>query len=357
MPLPPRQHRARSLLTLAAVLTLLGLQEIPVATAAQPPKPPKTASTNPRVLTFGVQAATRTKPDSRPRFIYAAVAGARITDYLSVSNYSGAPLSLRLYAGDAFTNTDGGFDLTPSQAKPRDIGSWVTIGTSRLTLAPRTRSILPFRLIVPAGVSPGDHTGGLIASLTTSERNRRGDLVTVEHRLAERIYLNVPGALRPGLAVTQVHPSYAGTSNPFGRGRAGVTYRLSNIGNVRLGARISTTVDNVLGSSRAGAVRTVPELLPGSSLLLSGEGGHLVPLVRAQGRIDVEPLDEGGRAGVAAAPTSASAGFWTVPWSGLALLLVIALSWFVLRRRAQRRPVAGHVKPRRAPAETQVEVH
>ncbi len=303
----------------------------------------RTASADPGVSTFGVQAATQRKVDTRPHFAYTAVPGADIVDYVAVSNYSSTPLSLKIYAGDAFTNQDGGFDLTASNAKPRDLGTWVTIANPSVTLAARTRSILPFRLAIPGNASPGDHVGGIVASLTTTTRGKRGDLVTVEHRLAERIYLRVPGALRPTLAVSEEHTTFAGPLNPFGRGQASTSYRITNTGNVRLGAKVVASFHNLLGTTSAGTL-SVPELLPGSSMAFTGSAG-LLPALRASTQVHVTPvrLAADGEAGDA---FTVSRGFWTVPWSLLALLGIVTVTAAVLRRRATHRPAPAHAAAR-----------
>jgi hypothetical protein len=338
----------------AAAAVLVALLAVPLsANAAPSPQPspaaPKLtkASSDPAILTFGVQASSRTTPDKRPHFAYTAVPGGQIVDYLSVSNYSTQPLSLRLYAGDAFTNSAGGFDLTPGQAKPRDLGSWVSLGNPRVTLAPRTRSILPFRLVVPAQASPGDHTGGIIASLTTTSRDKRGDVVTVEHRLAERIYLRVPGALRPSLSLTALAVGYTGSTNPFGRGRGTVAYVLSNNGNVRLGAKLSSSVDNLLGQQNTRTQASVPELLPGSSLTLTGDFAHVWPLLRATAHVRALPVSLDEKAGDAGPRVETRHGFWTIPWSLLAPVSALVVLGLVLRRRAASAPAAAHAAPRR----------
>jgi hypothetical protein len=308
------------------------------AARADAPRPaPKKASTDPAVLTFGVQAASRTKPDSRPHFDYTAVQNGAVVDYLAVSNYSARQLALHLYPADAYTNTDGGFDLRSSTLTSTDIGRWIKLPNSRITLAPRTRAILPFRLVVPAQASPGDHTGGIVASLTTTSRDAKGDVVTVEHRLAERIYLRVPGALRPSLDVEDLAAGYAGRRNPLGRGSAHLRYRVINTGNIRLGAAVSAKVHNLLGSRPAGSRTRVAEILPGSSVILEGTAQHVVPLLRASARVTVDPVLLTPKDSAAVERTEAGKGLWTVPWSFLIGAGLVALGVRVVRRRAATR--------------------
>ena len=343
-----RSRTARRLALL--VFTCLA---IPVgsATADSPRPAPKTASTDPNVLTFGVQAASRTKPDSRPHFDYTAVQNGTVVDYLAVSNYSAKQLALRIYPADAYTNTDGGFDLVKSSADSHDIGRWVTLPNSSITLAPRTRAILPFRLVVPANASPGDHTGGIVASVSTTSRDANGDVVTVQHRLAERIYLRVPGALRPSLDVEQLVAGYSGRLNPFGRGSAHMEYRIINTGNVRLGASVSAKVHNLLGSRSAGAKTKLAEILPGSYVLLGGNARNVVPLLRASARITVDPVLVNAADSASVERAEGSKGFWTIPWT---FVVCVALICLVIRRTRRRAIARGgargrHSAPSRLP--------
>ena len=309
-----------------------------------------TAPTTPGVMTFGVQASSATTPDSRPHFTYTARPGVRILDYLAVSNYSVEPVTLHLYAGDAFTNNDGGFDLTPSADKPRDLGAWATIGNPSVTLAPRTRSILPFRLEVPANASPGDHTGGIIASLTLTNRDKKGDVVTVEHRLAERIYLRVPGAQRPSLAVQELAAAYEKNLNPLGQGLLRTRYRLVNDRNVRLGAQLSANVSDAFASHPLGTGQHIPELLPGSSISITAAQAGQFPLLRATAHVRVEPVNLGAPGDVKGAVVTASVGVLTLPVSALvtvaALLTVGAAARQWTKSRINRAPRGAPSSPR-----------
>jgi hypothetical protein len=352
--------RVRAAVALGLTACLFAAQPAGFAAAEEPasraalteigkPKPPAA-----KPLTFGVQASSRTKPDTRPHFAYTAVPGGQIVDYLAISNYSDAPVSLRVYAGDAFTNADGGFDLTPSQQQPRDLGKWVSVGNPRVTLAARTRAILPFRLAVPANASPGDHTGGIIASLSTTSRGKSGDVVTVEHRLAERIYLRVPGALRPSLIVQRLSASYRGTTNPAGRGEAVLSYRITNDGNLRLGASVTADASNVFGSRAAGTAQSIPELLPGSSITLTSTAAGVIPALRGIAHVRVTPVRLGAASDPSASPAEGAKGFWTIPVSLLVIIVMLVVTAVVLRRRAARHPGGAHSARRRHQATAQV---
>ncbi|XVV04948.1 hypothetical protein ACQPW3_05965 [Actinosynnema sp. CA-248983] len=58
--------------------------------------------------TFGVRPATAQAPDTRNNFSYSATPGAVVRDHVAVSNVSNDPVSLHVYASDAFNTPTAG---------------------------------------------------------------------------------------------------------------------------------------------------------------------------------------------------------------------------------------------------------
>jgi hypothetical protein len=81
------------------------------------------AAPSPSPVTWGVAPSSRNGPDGRAAFTYKLDPGAELTDYAGISNYSGQPITVDVYASDAFTTPSGGFDLLPAAQKPGTGGS------------------------------------------------------------------------------------------------------------------------------------------------------------------------------------------------------------------------------------------
>src|SRR5262245_35773525 len=99
---------------LAAVLAACVLAVPPAVgrPSAAPPPPAARPSAAPHGrTTFGIQPSGAKKPDQRPNLSYSVTPGAALRDYIAVWNYGTAPITLRLYGGDAFITADGGFDV------------------------------------------------------------------------------------------------------------------------------------------------------------------------------------------------------------------------------------------------------
>ncbi|GIF74598.1 WxL protein peptidoglycan domain-containing protein [Asanoa siamensis] len=323
------------LLATAVVAALAGSLPVGAAAQAEPTTP----------QTWGIAPSTRSGPDGRPAFTYKLDPGATLTDYAAVSNYSAAPITLDLYASDAFTTEQGGFDLLPAAREPTGVGSWVSFDSrfARLTIPSKSRMDVPFRLSVPKNATPGDHAGGIVAAVATTAATAEGGQVKVDRRVGTRVYLRVTGEVRPALEVERVAARWTGTVDPIGGGVVTATYRIRNTGNVRLTGQPVTTIAGPFGVGRRVA-RTdpVPEILPGGEVLTTVRADGVLPLIRLTVEFDPAPaiVDPPGTAAPTATTTTS---LWAPPWPQIAVLLLVAgMGWFVWwRRRVRRRALAA----------------
>lgn len=285
--------------------------------------------------TFGVRPATAEAPDSRSNFSYSATPGAVVRDHVAVSNVSAQPLKLRVYASDAFNTPEGGFDLLPSGRPSVDVGKWVVADRPEVEVAPRSTVIVPFSLTVPANATPGDHTGGLVASLTTEAAGSDGQRVAVEQRVGARVYLRVSGDLTPRLSIEGLTATYRGRW--FGSGDTALSYVVRNTGNVRLGGKQKVWVETPWGSVVDGPVMAdLPELLPGSTFRVSSVVPGVLPVGWVDGVAHIDPVAPAGTTpvpGVAEARTTTAAPPWVVVIAFLFVALVLVL--LSLRRRSK----------------------
>ncbi|GAA0463121.1 hypothetical protein Ade02nite_29820 [Paractinoplanes deccanensis] len=303
----------------AAVLALL---LVPAPANAAPGNDP---------LTWSVSPSGPQGPNGRPALDYKLDPGATLTDHVAVTNHSARPLTLRLYASDAFTTAGGGFDLLAGTTKPTGAGSWIRLGRTTVTLPKSSRVIVPLTLTVPANATPGDHAAGVVASLTSGT----GESFTVDHRVGTRVYLRVTGPVRPALSITDVHLTTSTPWNPLALPRLTATFTIANTGNVRLSARPSARAAGPFGigaTTAAGA--PVAEILPGGSVRTSVRLDSVPPLFRSQVTLAASPSTGAARRTV-----------WLVPWPQLALLALAAalVAGRLLNRRRRRIRLAAAI--------------
>lgn len=297
-------------------------------------------------LTWSVAPSGPHGPNGRPALDYKLDPGATVTDHVAVTNHSRRPLTLRLYANDAFTTAGGGFDLRTGDAAPTGAGSWIKPAQSTVTLPPGSRSVVPFTVTVPADATPGDHAAGVVASLAAATTDAAGNQVSVDHRVGARVHLRVTGALRPALSITGVQIKAATSWNPLSLPRVTAGFTITNTGNVRLGGTPAARIEGPFGAgARTAAADPIPEILPGGSLTTTLALDSVPPLFRENLTVDIRPAPADGRA-IDPAPVRVISQHtvWLVPWPQLAvvaLVVLLVLAGLFTRRRRHRRMQAA----------------
>jgi len=332
------------------------------ATAASAATPNRTSAPAPTPgaggrVTFGIEPASAAGADSRPNFSFGVTPGATLYDNVALVNYSTIPLSLQLYATDAVETPGGGFSLLPASVTPTGVGAWIVIpaGSGTVDVPAETAKrpgqvVVPFTVQTPPGASPGDHVGGIIASLQTTGLNRSGQKVILDQRIGTRVFIRVSGPLSPKVVLTNSKASYTGTLNPVGRGRVEVHYVVRNAGNVDLSlVDQSVSVSGLFGSKRAVGLPKIPLLLPGASVaetaFISGVWPEFV--LHAAETVRPQPLAGGAVPRLTAVTSTTS--IWAIPWALLVLVVLIIVALYLLLRARSRRAAAA-VPVRQTPA-------
>lgn len=262
---------------------------------------------------------------SRPNLSYEVAPGAKIDDKVTVYNLGNVELTFRLYATDAFNNANGDYDLLPGDKAPVDVGKWVTLPQGGITLGPKTQATMPIVVKVPVTATPGDHAGAILASNQAEGTGVNGRFVTLDRRTGPRLYVRVLGPLAPKLTVEKLGAKYQPALNPA-NGKAEVTYRIENRGNIRMGGRQQASFGGPLGlASKTKAMTTLPELLPGGGVTLHATFDSAAATLLATASIRLEPVPVGS--GTKAAPDRWRRFTLAPPYTILAVLLSGYLLW------------------------------
>jgi hypothetical protein len=294
-------------------------------------------------VTFGIEPVP-TGGTVRPNFSFSATPGAVVNDMVAAVNYSSEPLSLQVYATDAVETTAGGFGLLPAGQQPTGVGSWIALapGDASVQVPAETVNgpggvLIPFVVHVPENATPGDHVGGIVASLQTTSSNTTGQRIILNQRIGTRVFLRVAGPVAPQLTVTGLHAVYEGTANPAGKGEVRISYLVKNTGNVDLGVGQSVAVSGLVGDNQRAQLAKVPLLLAGASVPESVVVSGVWPQLLLHATVTAAPVAVAGTSVTGLAPASASTAVWAIPWTLLALiaLAVLVIIW-ALRIRKRR---------------------
>lgn len=324
----------RRAITAAATLAVSLLLAGPAAAAPTPSAPER--------ITWGIAPATADGPDDRVSFRAEVAPGDTYEDHVAVINHSEHEVTFALTASDGVITEEGEFDLLTSE-RPTGTGAWIE-HPDEVTVEGGETAVVPFAVTVPQDAVPGDHPGGLLASVLSAPGG--GAAVGLDAGVGTRIHLRVAGQVRPSVAVTDLDASYTGSWHPLEPGVLDVRWTVRNDGNVRLGATQLLEVSGLLGLDPGVVAQQVGqqrEVLPGQavSLRASVEAwpfGLLTTQVSASTAVvGQDALD------VALPATLATTTTTAVPWAQLVVLLlalggVVAL---VVRRRRRRARVAA----------------
>lgn len=328
---------------------LAGLAVAVVTMLAGAVMTPAAADTESATQTWSVQPATEEGADGRAAWEYEVEPGEVVEDHAQVNNFGEQALMFRVYSHDAINAPGGAFTLQPADVEPAEVGAWIGLQTE-VTIEPGASAVIPFTLTVPDDATPGDHAGGIVASVLSEGVDADGQQVVVDNRVGARIYLRVTGPVEPGLTVTGLEVGYERSWIPFTTGTAIVTYEVQNTGNVRLFGEQSVVGHGPFGLGQQRLVlEDLPEILPGQSVSVSTTIEGAAPLFRVVADVAVNPRVPATVPGADLVPVvqaTASTGTWAVPWTEL-IIVALLLLWGLLswrRRRREKRRTAAMLK-------------
>jgi hypothetical protein len=290
------------------------------------PAAPANAASNGQWSVFPI-----TLPGHAPRAYLQPVLtpGKPYVDSVTVANYTADPLTFHLYGADAINTPGGGLSLRRRTDVQSDIGKWITLPYSLLTVPARSYSVVPFAIVPPPHAVPGDHVGGIVAEETQGIKARAGSTpITVVEAVGVRVYGRVVGPLHPSLSLQQVSLSVkSSAATQFGGTvRADVGFIVVNSGNTVLSPRTTVTLSTPFGTAARRTV-AVDLLLPGFSVPFAVS----FPGVNAYGHLHARV-----QVVTPHATESRSATAWVVPWALFAVILVV-LAMLVIAFRVRRR--------------------
>lgn len=299
-----------------SLLLAMALALSPLAGSAFGFAPAPTAVAADGDITWSVQPAP-TADGGRRTFDYTTDPGTQINDTVLVTNQGTTAAEFLIYATDARNELEtGAFGLLKREEKPIDAGAWITTDIDKITLQPGTEASIPFTVLVPSDATPGDHVGGIVASvLTTGDQD--GAAVVLEQRVGARVYLTVSGIPDVGVETSGFLAGFTPELNPFAAGTMSVTYDVRNTGNLRMDVnqklQISGPFSIPLGEFTP---EPISNILPRQTVRVTSQVPAIAALLLAWSTVTLAPgaigtagtaIGDSPTAGASSAPTSPAA--------------------------------------------------
>ncbi len=200
-------------------------------------------------------------PLTRAYFILNGKPGSTLQNSVTVTNSGTAAGTVNLYAVDAGTGQNSGIIYLQQNAPRTDVGLWIHLSRSQLTLAAGQSEQVAFQVTIPGKVRAGQHVGGIVAenveqdSTTTNSKIQ----ITVHSRRVIAVEVNLPGPQIEQLSANGIQ--FGGSAN-YEILKVG----LSNTGTMLLKANGTLQVINSQGRMLQNLAISVDSFLPGTSI-------------------------------------------------------------------------------------------
>ena len=303
---------------------------------------------------FSAEPYSAAGAQQRADFSFELAPGHEILDQFVVKNLSATDQTFLIYAEDA-TNvaSTGGYAFEErSQMHNTTVGSWTTVGITRLTV-PRGKEVVEtFQLAIPDNAPPGDHVGGVVVEQVKAQPKSLG--VNEVLRVAIPMYVHVVGNTYPALTIENLTVFHQSLAFPYlSSSKVAVRFDLVNTGNVifdpksvtvsitgRLSGTIHTYTVRQMGATQSRANPLPLEMLPGARLTLTEEWSGIPPFDPLTGHVSATAAQPGAAQDIS---TAASTAFWYFPWIVvlLGVLLVVAVIALIVIRRRRKAAASG----------------
>lgn len=182
------------------------------------------------------------KPDNKRSesiFVHELEPGAEKEDGVRVINNTPDKKTFIIFAADSTPSTDGAFACKQFSEEKKDVGSWISIKKTEVTLDPTTNEVIPFTIKVPENAGVWEHNGCILIQEKKSKADGQTG-VSLSVRTGIRLAITVPGDIVRKLEITDF---------TLERTERGIVLhpRVKNTGNVSIDADVSIVTRNMFG--------------------------------------------------------------------------------------------------------------
>ncbi len=200
----------------------------------------------------------------RKYFVYDSRPGAVLQDSIHVMNTGLVKGTIHLCPVDATTSQTSGTSFLSCDSPQHDVGAWMTLSHTQITLNPGQSEEISFRLRLPNHVRPGQHGGGIIGEEMTQDQSsslssNRQTRIQLQSQLTLGVLINLPGTLSEKLNASGINYDQ---SNSY----QGVVIALQNTGTQLLHPTGSLQIMDEQGQQVQNMSLTLNTFLPQTSI-------------------------------------------------------------------------------------------
>jgi len=178
-------------------------------------------------------------------FIYELDPGEIKEDAILLINRSGETRRLKIDPLDGGLSEDGGFGISDKPENNVDVGTWIELSATEVTLKPNEQAKIPFKVVVPEDTWVGDHFGGFgVYEVDAASAQKvpvgSGSTVYVKTRLGLRMYVTVRGDKVWNISLTR-------RSFGVSQGKLYLRLGLINKGNVKGDLELTGSIYSPIG--------------------------------------------------------------------------------------------------------------
>lgn len=216
------KHQSIKILTSVLVVAALATQSVFAAVGGRPANPDPD---NPRTQSI---------------FIYTLNGGESKSDQIYLSNNNDQAETVELFAVDGTVSNTGAYTCKQNIEAHEDVGAWLKLGKSEVTVEAHGSALVDFSLEVPKNADVGEHAG-CIAMQRKDDPGQRTGSIQLTNRTAVRVAVIVPGDIHRKVSIEDFAAKDA-KSGP------NITFGLKNEGNVSADVKVDVDLKDIFGN-------------------------------------------------------------------------------------------------------------
>jgi len=177
-------------------------------------------------------------------FIHTLEPGQKQEEGVLLVNNSSERKTLQVYAVDSVVSSGGSFACRQMVESKTDVGEWIELADSEVSLNPGANEIVDFNINVPKNASVGEHNGCIvIQEKKDSDQDQAG--VNLSFRTGLRVAITIPGEIVKKLEISSLDVERQSD------GSINIKPAVKNLVNVSIDADIKVVTKNLFGFKHA----------------------------------------------------------------------------------------------------------